>query len=309
MNQQPLEDLGGQFAIGDVLRFAQTDSGLLKAIVTTPACRAELFLQGAHLTLWQPAVNEPVLFLSDRSLYAHGKAIRGGVPVIFPWFGARTDAVTGSRTDGPSHGFARTSVWAITKTNYENDIVSIELSLSATDLSRSFGFDDFEVKYLVKVGQKLDLQLTVTNRSSITPLKFEEALHTYFRVSEAKEVTLAGLQNHDYLDKTDGFKRKHQTEALLVFKGETDRPYLNHENAVEITDARLKRNIVIDKQGSKTTVVWNPWSELTQKLADMAPDGWMHMVCVETANVAENLVELAPGDSQAMRAVVSVEQN
>ena len=308
MNQERQSTLTEDFSIGDTLRFAQTDSGLRKVIVTTPACRAELFLQGAHLTLWQPAVNEPVLFLSDRSLYAHDKAIRGGIPVIFPWFGARTAAVTGTRTDGPSHGFARTSVWKLTKTAYEDGIVSIELSLTSNDLSRSFGFDDFEVKYLLKLGQELDLQLTVINKSASAALKFEEALHSYFRVSDAKDVTLAGLQDNEYLDKTDGFKRKQQSEEFLVFKGETDRPYLNHERTVELTDTRLKRNIIVDKEGSKTTVVWNPGSELSNKLADMSPDGWMHMVCIETANVAENMVELAPGQSHTMRAVVRIEQ-
>ncbi|HEY9754765.1 MAG TPA: D-hexose-6-phosphate mutarotase [Oculatellaceae cyanobacterium] len=307
MNQECLDSDCGQFSIGDILRFVKMPNSLTKAIITTVACRAELFLQGAHLTLWQPAANEPVLFLSDRSLYQPGKAIRGGVPIIFPWFGARTVAVSGESTDGPSHGFARTSMWSVTRTSYENEIISIELILTSNDLSRSFGFDDFEVRYLVNLGHELDLQLIVSNKSSTATLKFEDALHTYFRVGDAKEITLAGLEATDYLDKTEGFKRKHQSEALLHLDGETDRPYLNHERPVTINDQKLDRKILVEKEGSMTTVVWNPWLELTKKLADMAPDGWMHMVCIETANAGENLVVLLPGQSHTMRTKVSVE--
>ncbi|HEY9684841.1 MAG TPA: D-hexose-6-phosphate mutarotase [Oculatellaceae cyanobacterium] len=307
MNQECLTSACEQFSIGDALRFAKTESGLIKVIVTTQACSAELFLQGAHLTLWQPAAKEPVLFLSDRSFYEPGKAIRGGVPIIFPWFGARTATVTGARTDGPSHGFARTSEWTVTRTSYDNEIISIELTLAPSELSRSLGFDEFDVRYLANLGRELDLQLTVSNKSSTATLKFEEALHTYLRVSDARDVTLAGLDATDYLDKTDGYKRKHQSDELLVFNGEVDRPYLNHKRPVAINDKKLQRKIVVDKEGSMTTVVWNPWSELTRKLTDMAPDGWTHMVCVETANAAENLVELSPGHSHTMRATISVE--
>ena len=108
-----IQTLTERFAIPGVLSFATTKHGLSRATITTPACNAEFYLQGAHLTGWQPAGEQPVLFLSERSAFEPGKAIRGGVPIIFPWFGARTATLDSPRTDGPSHGFARTALWEL----------------------------------------------------------------------------------------------------------------------------------------------------------------------------------------------------
>jgi glucose-6-phosphate 1-epimerase len=300
MNLQQITD---HFAIPGILSFSQNETGLIRASITTPACTAELYLQGAHLTAWQPTGHDPVLFLSERSSFAPGKAIRGGVPIIFPWFGART----GARTDGPSHGFARTSDWTLAFAALAGEDLHITLTLGPSETSHALGYDNFHLAYQLRIGTELDMQLTVAN-SGAEPLQFEEALHTYLSVGDAQQVSIIGLTDTDYLDKTDSFKRKHQKESPLLLTGETDRPYLNTEAPVDLDDPVLKRRISVTKSNSKTTVIWNPWSELCAKLSDMAPNGWLEMTCIETANAAENRITLAPGAHHTMEAHIFVQR-
>jgi glucose-6-phosphate 1-epimerase len=302
-----LQTLSDNFAIPGVLTFSQNEQGLLRANITTPACTAELYLQGAHLTQWQPTGAKPVLFLSDRSFFTPGKAIRGGIPIIFPWFGARTATPESPRTDGPSHGFARTSEWTLAFAALAGNDLHLTLTLGPSDTTRSLGYDQFALVYEITLGTELHIQLTVNNQSS-TPLPFEEAFHTYFSVGDAQQISIIGLSDTDYLDKTDNFKKKYQTDPLLKLTGETDRPYLNTVVPVNIDDPIYKRRITIDKAESKTTVVWNPWSDLAATLPDMAPDCWLTMVCIETANATTNAITLAPGEHHTMKAHIYAQE-
>ena len=304
MNLQALSD---QFTIPGVLTFSQTEQGLIRANITIPACTAELYLQGAQITQWQPTGEQPVLFLSERSFFTPGKAIRGGIPIIFPWFGARTATPDDPRTDGPSHGFARISEWTLAFAALAGDDLHLTLTLGPSDTSRSLGYSHFALVYEITIGTELDIKLTVTNQGS-KQLHFEEAFHTYFSIGDSQQVSIIGLSDTEYLDKTDEFKRKRQTDPLLKLTGETDRPYLDTLVPVNIDDPILRRRITIDKAGSQTTVVWNPWSTLTATLPDMSPLCWLTMLCIETANVATNAITLASGDHHCMEAHIFVQQ-
>ena len=304
MNLQTLTD---QFAIPGVLAFDEPHPGLLRASITTPTCTAEIYLQGAHLTQWQPTGQKPVLFLSDRSAFTPGKAIRGGVPIIFPWFGARTATPENQRTDGPSHGFARITNWTLPFAALSGDDLHLTLTLAPDDSTRALGYDHFQLAYQLTLGTELRLQLVVANQST-TPLHFEEAFHSYFSVGDAKQVSLIGLSDTDFLDKTDAFQQKHLKDALLRLTGETDRLYLNTDATVNLDDPILNRRITVCKANSKTTVVWNPWPEVTAKLADMASDGWLTMTCIETANANINAITLAPGQQHTMEAHIFVQE-
>lgn len=294
-------------AIPGVLSFAANEHGLVYASITSVACSAVVYLQGAHVADWCPSGHEPVLFLSERSMFAPGKAIRGGIPIIFPWFGARTANEYCSRSDGPSHGFARTTVWQIEESKVQGEDVILTLTLNPDDNTRSQSYDAFYVTFQMVFGESLELNFTVENKSN-EKMFFEEAFHSYFMVGDARQISIQGLQDTDYLDKTDEFKRKKQTESTLTLTGETDRPYVGTEATVTVTDPVLKRKIIVSKAHSRTTVVWNPWIELTAKLADMSPDGWMRMVCIETANALENAVTLGPGEKHTMSARIVVEK-
>ena len=302
-----IQTLTERFAIPGVLSFETSEYGLTRAIIATPACNAEFYLQGAHLTGWRPTGERPVLFLSERSAFEPGKAIRGGVPIIFPWFGARTATLDSPRTDGPSHGFARTTVWDLAFAAIAGDDLHLTLTLSPNDASRALGYDHFQLAYQLILGAELRMSLTVAN-PGIAQLQIEEALHTYLHVGDARQVRIRGLSDTDYIDKTDGFKRKHQIETTLTLSGETDRPYLNTEQTVTLDDPVLERRITVSKSGSRTTVVWIPWSELSAKLSDMSPDSWQSMTCIETANAADNALILQPGAHHTMQAHITVQE-
>ena len=311
--------LQNQFAIPGVLAFEKTPSGLVAAHVTTPAAEATIYTMGAHVTHWKRAGEAPAIFLSQRAEFAEGKPIRGGVPVIFPWFGERHDGKT-----GPMHGFARLSEWDLAFAGMSGDDLHLAFTLAPNDLSHSLGFDHFKLGYRVTVGHKLALEMTVANDSGSggtkpgdaadahmaanrAPLVYEQALHTYYAVADARKVSIDGLGGVTYIDKVDDFKRKVQPAGALKFEGRTDRPYLNTTATCVLHDEAGKRRIVVAKTGSNSTVVWNPWQEFNAKMADMQPDAWLHMACIETANVGENAVTLQPGATHTMRADISIE--
>ena len=302
-----IQTLTDNFAIANVLSFSTAEHGLVRASIKTAVCTAELYLQGAHLTAWQPTGAEAVLFLSENSAFEPGKAIRGGVPIIFPWFGARTATSESPRTDGPSHGFARICDWELAFAALSGDDLHLTLTLGPNDLSCSLGIDHFQLAYQLTLGRELRMKLTVANLGSM-PLHFEEALHTYFTVGNSRHVSIRGLSDTDFIDKTDGFKRKLQTELVLTLTGETDRLYFDTEQTVTLDDPSLRRRISVAKMNSKTTVIWNPWSELSAKLMDMSPGGWEQMTCIETANAADDTLILQSGEHHTMEAHITVQE-
>lgn len=294
-------ELTERFGAPGALEFEETASGLLLARVTTTQAQATVCFQGAHLMEWRPTGAEPVLFLSPRNELKRGKAIRGGVPVIFPWFGPRHDGGA-----GPQHGFARTSEWELAIAAIAGDDVHLTFTLGPSEVSRSYGFDHFRVAYRMIIGRMLTLELTVANDSG-GPFVFEDALHSYYAVADVERAAIKGLGGTEYLDKRDDARRKLQVAGAMTLTGATDRTYLNTEAMCAIEDVAGGRRIAIEKAGSRSTVVWNPWAELTAAMADMEPDGWRRMLCVETANASDNAVTLGSGESHATRAVVSVE--
>ena len=291
-----------RFSLPGALHFEDGDSGLVRAMITAPAASGEVYLHGAHITRWAPTGAKPVLFLSSRSLYEPTKAIRGGVPVIFPWFGPRADG-----KPGPMHGFARTMEWSIESTHVSDDgAVEINFALAPTDATRGLGYDAFQARFRVVFGQALHMALEVRNASPSAGLDFEQALHTYFSIGDIRQISISGLEHTAYIDKTDNFERKQQSSEPVRITAETDRVYLNTSATCVIEDPAMGRRIVVEKSGSETTVVWNPWAEKTRALSDMQPDDWQHMVCVETANAADNSLRLAPGAAHTLTATIRV---
>jgi glucose-6-phosphate 1-epimerase len=272
-------------------------------VISTPAAEADLYLQGAHLANWTQRGQRPALFLSPQSLFAAGKAIRGGVPIIFPWFGARSDG-----KPGPAHGFARTSEWTVESTTQREDgRVEITLALSENDATRELFDGAFRLRFRVTVGSELEMELETSNQGK-TPFTFEDALHTYLAVGDVQRASIFGLENTTFIDKTDGFKRKKLGSEPMRIAKETDQVHLDTRAICTVWDPVWDRRITIEKSGSASTVIWNPWSEKSKGMSDMAADGWKQMLCVETANAADNAVLLAPGASHKLSAKIRVEQ-
>jgi glucose-6-phosphate 1-epimerase len=280
--------------IPGALQVENDDNGLTRVLIATPQTEAEIFLHGAHITRWIPAGRRPVLFTSSRSMYAPGKPIRGGVPLVFPWFGPR-----GGGLPGPMHGYARISEWTLHATNMSaKGAVELVFTLPQVDALR--------LAFRVSIGAQLEMELDVRNTSA-EELSFEEAFHTYFAVGDIRQVSISGLEGTEYIDKADAFQRKRRPAEPIRIDRYIDQVYVNTTAACVIDDPAWARRIVIDKGGSATTVVWNPWADKTPGMPDMAPEDWREMVCVETANAGENAIRLAPGATHIMRAAIHVE--
>lgn len=297
-----LSELNERFGLRDALRFEDGPGGLTRAKIATDAARAEIYLQGGHVAAWQPASAEhPVLFMSAKSPFAAGKAIRGGVPLVFPWFAERRGGLPGGM-----HGFARTLPWEVVAAEKRAEGVALSFKLLPDQTTRDLSFGHFVLVYEVVVGATLSLALEVENVGD-TPLTFEEALHAYYLVSDVRQIEVSGLGDTDYLDRADNGKRRHQDPGAIRFAGETDQLHLNTQSAVTIADPGWQRRIVIEKRGSNSTVVWNPWVAKAARMADFGDDEWPHMVCVEPANAAENTVTLPPGTTHTMGITVRVD--
>ncbi len=272
--------------------FNNGNGGLPRIAVQTPASDAEIYLQGAHVTKFQRKGEAPLLFLSEKSRFEKGQPIRGGVPIIFPWFGAREGK--------PMHGFARTQTWELKEilTHTHGDAVTLQLSLPKAPEAAEF--PEFSAEYFVTVGETLSLELRIANQSHEN-LSLENCLHTYFAVGDIREVKVTGLKGTDYLDKPENFARRKESGDAITFSGETDRVYLSTSGTVEIRDSKLRRKILIEKEGSISTVVWNPWIEKAKAMADFGDEEYLRMVCVESGNVSENKLSLAPGKTSSLK--------
>jgi glucose-6-phosphate 1-epimerase len=205
------------------------------------------------------------------------------------------------------HGFARTMDWDLESTTHEpNGSVTVVLALRSSAATRALWPHDFLLRHRVNIGAALRMTLEVQNTGA-TSCSYEAALHTYFAVADLREVQVTGLEGASYLDKTDGMKVKSLGDAPLRFEAETDRVFPNHRGTCVIEDR--SRKIVIEKSGSDTTVVWNPWIAKAAAMPDFADDEWPRMLCIETANTGANAVTLAPGGTHAMSVFAYLERH
>lgn len=288
-----IADLNSRFQIRGAATVVEGNGGLPKIQITTPNALGEIYLHGAHITSWKPAGAEEVLFLSPHSLYEEGKAIRGGVPICFPWFGAKADDAK-----APAHGFVRTRSWQLEAIGQSGE--EVIMSTASDDSTRAVWPHDFRLEYRVVFGTELLMELTMTNTGK-SPLRFEEALHAYYSVGDVTKASVSGLDGVQYLDKTDSMHKKTQSGDITI-TAETDRVYVHSAHALELYDPPLLRRLAIEKEESRSTVVWNPWMEKARALADLGEDQWKSMLCIEAANVGGDAVELAPGEQHMMTA-------
>lgn len=270
--------------------------GLPMLKITTPSSTAEVYLHGAHVTSFTRIGEEPLLFLSEHSRFEPGEPIRGGIPVIFPWFGARKGA--------GMHGFARIKPWDLKEISPGPD-GGISVRFRLPDCPEAQAYPSFDADYVVTVNDVLTLELIVTNKAEEAKLEFEQCLHTYFAVEKIAETSIVGLKGLSYLDKVDNFAEKTETHEAIRISSEVDRVYLDATGPVEIRDAARDRVIVVEKENSASTVVWNPWIAKAEQMADFGNDEYQRMVCVESGNVNANRTVLAPGDTSSLKVTLS----
>ncbi len=298
---QTLESLNKRYALPKHLSFRQDAGGLIVADIANDYALASVALQGGHVMSYRPLGQEPVIWLSPLAKLAPGKSIRGGVPICWPWFGPHA-----TDTALPSHGHARTAPWEVLEaTAFVDGSTHLRLGLIESDATRAVWPHATPLQVLISVGRELRVELLSRNDSRET-LQLGEALHAYFHISDIDNLAIRGLDGCAYLDKVDGFAQKTQ-QGTVTLAGEVDRVYIDTETDCLLEDRGLKRAIRVAKQGSRSTVVWNPGVEKAEKMGDFGPGGHRRMVCVESANAQGNVVSLVPGAEHRLVAVYSVE--
>lgn len=271
---------------------AQGEGGLDVVAVQTPAASAQIYRQGAQVTSWRPAGGDEVLWVSPTSRYAAGAAIRGGIPLCAPWFGP------GRKKDKPgAHGWFRTAEWTLADASADGDDIVLRFTLDGADADVPDGEPaDVRAEYTVRVGPELTVALTVT--AGAEGLDLEEALHTYVAVSDVATIAIEGLDGSRYADKTPGGRAVNAQSGDLRLTRQTDRVY-GHAGQVDVVDEAAGRRIVVTKDGSGSTIVWNPWEAKAAETADIG-DAWRGFVCVEAGNALNQHVVLEPGASHTL---------
>jgi len=262
--------------------------------INNPHATADIALNGAHVFHYQPKDQAPVLWLSDTAAFEKGRAIRGGIPICWPWFG---DHATNQQL--PAHGFARSDTFELINVEANaNQETVVTLQLQSNAFNQQYWDSLFTLDVTITVGESLDVSMTMRNDDSSSHT-FSSALHSYFTISDVTKVAIKGLDETPYYDKLQNFNAAIQHGSITLDR-EIDRVYVPTTNEVYIDDEGLNRTINITKTGSASTVVWNPWIDKSALMNDFHEGGYRCMVCVETTNTREDSMTLKSGESHTI---------
>jgi D-hexose-6-phosphate mutarotase len=262
---------------------------------------AVVSLYGGHIVSWQPkSQSKPVLWVSELVKFQQGKAIRGGVPICWPWFGVHP-----SQASLPGHGYARITDWELTSVQtLTNGATELTLSLGKSDQSEAHWYGDVRLTLKLTIGDILEIVLTTFNESE-QEITFTEGLHTYFQISDIANIRVLGLEGSDYIDLVNHDEVRSQQDAI-TFDGALGRIFLSNQSTCVIEDSVFSRQTRIEKNGSNSTAVWSPGLAVASKMDDLGAAGWRDMVCVESANALKNRVTLEANKSHEHHAIYSV---
>lgn len=291
--------LNQRFGLNGQLQFVEPVPGFVVMQVHSQSATAQVALNGAQVLRWQPIGHEPVLWVSEVAVLQAGKAVRGGIPICWPWFGAGAPGQ-------PGHGFARNRQWQVRGTGLSGPNVWLRLGLQDDATSRTLWNHPFDLELRVTVGQELTLELHTRNTGTVA-FEVSQALHSYLCTDDILQTRIEGLDGCSYIDKLDNGQLKTQSGDVR-FCAETDRIYQNTEASCRVFDAAGQRCITVGKQGSHSTVVWNPWDVKAGSFADMGREEYQRMLCLETCNAGNDIVRLAPGQGHGLAARIGVER-
>jgi len=268
--------------------------------------QAELLVaqQGAHILSYQLAGQPPLIWLNDEAVFQTGKSIRAGVPVCWPWFGnfernpPSVQAMRVSDQPASAHGLVRALDWELEGIETEGDSLNVVFALPVPENGLPGWPHQVDLKLNIRLDEQLQIDLTSHNRGTDS-VTISQALHSYFAVSDVRNVHVEGVDGLQYIETLDNWNTVTQ-HGDLRFSGETDRIYLNTPDKLSIVDPAWERRIELNARGSRSAVIWNPWTERAAAFSDMADDGWQRMLCIETANVLGDVVTLAPGESHTL---------
>lgn len=268
---------------------------------------AELLVaqQGAQVLSYQRDGAPPLIWLSEQAEFKQGQSVRGGIPVCWPWFGdlkRNPQAVQAMHQGGPltpAHGLVRALDWELQKVDSQAQEVHLALRCTAAEQGLPGWPHSVELTLDIRLGETLQLQLGSRNLGA-EPVTISQALHSYFAVGDVRQVSVEGLDQCRYVDALEEEWRAQRHSGELQIAGETDRLYLDLPPRLSILDPRWQRRIVLEASGSRSAVLWNPWVDKAKRLSQFAEDAWQGMLCIETANVLDDLVVLQPGEQHRL---------
>jgi glucose-6-phosphate 1-epimerase len=291
-----------EYEIRDELQFIEIEHGFTYAEINNAKAHATISTYSGQVLSYRPKhQQEDLLFVSDQAYYEDGKAIKGGIPVCWPWFGADPD-----NQGRAAHGFVRNRQWKVSGSESLADgSTKVVMSLADTGETREIWPHPFRLDIEITVGDSLKVAL-VTHNEGDKSITISQALHTYFHVGDISKVRVLGLDGTDYLDKVDNSVRKTQA-GPVVFDGEVDRIYTGVTGELVIDDESLGRKIRITSSGCSTAVVWNPWIEIAASMGDLGDGDYRNMICVETANAGPETITIIAGDEYRLAAEYTIE--
>lgn len=297
-----IETLNSKHSHAGYITFKEGPGGFPVALITTPHATAAVTSYGAHLLSYTFASDpHDLLFLSQKARFSQGTAIRGGVPVCWPWFGPDPQHL--GRSD---HGLARTRMWnvAYTALTPEQECI-IAFELTDTPETHAIWPHPFRLTLRLSVGKTLTLELTTYNRGE-TPFELTQALHTYCALGDISRTRITGLEGSLYTDKNDNCLEKIQ-DAPIAVDAQTDRIYHHSGGDLLLIDDSWGRTVRIDSEGSRSSVIWNPWIEVCKEKEDLENDDYRRFICIETANAGEDAIVVQPGQSHTLKSCFSLE--
>jgi len=271
------------------------DNGFKYIEIQNTHAKAKIALQGAHLFHYKLKDKPSLLWLSDEAYFEKEKAIRGGVPICFPWFGKNKDDASLAQ-----HGFARTQLWDVVWEEERDDGTHIRLQLKENESTLALWAYKFTVHMDITISKTLTMSLSVTNTDT-KPFEISTALHTYFNVSDIANVCIKGLDTKVYYDAL--IDATYTQEGDVVIDEEVDRVYVNPSETITLVDEGLE--VSLEQVGSESLVVWNPWVEKSKLMVDMSDDGYKTMICLETANAREDARVVQAGETHVLKAIIS----
>ena len=286
--------LNRDFGITDQLKFIEGESGLPLIVISNQSASALISLHGGQILSFKLiGESEDLLFLSSKSLYADGKAIRGGIPVCWPWFGPDPKGL-----QRPNHGFVRSHSWTVLNTATTDTETKVSLQFLESYKKEKTWKQPFTLTLEITAGKSLSLKL-ITRNTGDKAFSITQAFHSYFNVGDIDKVEVQGLAGYEYFDKLDQGTQKRQVDAVIV-EEEVDRIYTDVKNDVTINDLSLNRRIQIASPGNETIVVWNPWLNGSKKITDLKEQDYKQFICVETGNIAFDLIQISPGEEYCL---------
>jgi glucose-6-phosphate 1-epimerase len=260
--------------------------------VNHPSATARIALNGGHVMEWTPKGESPVLFMSADAVFEVGKPIRGGIPICWPWFGPHP-----TLSDAPAHGFVRTRVWDLAAVEELSSGVQLTLSLDGQGENEPQWPHDFSLRLVVWIGAEFEAKLVIQNTGNVE-WSMSGALHTYFNVTDVTQIQIRGLHGTHFVEGRLSPEKRLQSGDVVINR-EVDRLYAS-DAAVEIVDPKGARTLIVEKEGSRSTVVWNPWIEKSKRLGDLPDDAYPGFLCVESTNAGDDIVTIPAGGEHAL---------